>query len=409
MMEELEKNEPQEEESFEELLKKSRVVSTPLRRGEKVKTVVLKITPEWTFLDLGGKSEGLLSTKEIQDEEGNPTVKEGDVLEAFFLSSEGNETRFTTRITGKEAAAAYLEDALAGGIPVEGVIEKEIKGGYQVKLPGNVRGFCPFSQMGLPRTRGNLDLTGQRMTFKVIEYEREGRRVLLSNRAILEEARRVQVNALKESLKEGMIVRGTVVSVKEFGAFLDIGAVQGLIPISEIGYGRVEDIHQWLKVGQEVEVMVVKLDWEKERFSFSIKAVLPDPWEDVPAKYPEGSVHRGTVTRPMEYGAFVQLEPGVEGLLPISEFRTGRKVKHARQLVTEGQSLTVKVLSVDGEARRISLGIQWESSEEGDAPVESAAAYAGSGSKSMGTLGDLLTAKGAGKERREPGKGKRKR
>lgn len=405
-MEDLEKNELQEEESFEELLKKSSLVSTPLRRGQKVQAVILKITPEWTFLDLGRKSEGCLSTREIEDEEGHLTVKEGDLIEAFFLSSEANEALFTTRITGKGAASAYLADALEGGIPVEGVVEKEIKGGYQVKLPGNIRGFCPHSQMGMPRTRARTDPTGQKVAFKVIEYDRAGQRVLLSNRAILEEEHRVRMASLKESLREGMVVRGTVVSIKDFGAFLDIGTVQGLIPISEIGYGRVEDVHQWLKVGQEIEAMVTRLDWEKERFSFSIKAVLPDPWEDASLKYPEGSVHSGIVTRPMEYGAFVQLEPGVEGLVPISEFRAGRKVKHARHLVTEGRSLTVKVRSVDPDGRRISLAIEWE---EPQAPEESVAAYAEIGSRSLGTLADLLTAKNTDTEGMDRGKGKRGR
>lgn len=408
-MEDMEKNDLQEEESFEELLKKSSPVSTPLRRGQKVQAVILKITPEWTFLDLGRKSEGCLSTREIEDEEGHLTVKEGDLIEAFFLSSEANEALFTTRITGKGVASAYLADALEGGIPVEGVVEKEIKGGYQVKLPGNIRGFCPFSQMGMPRTRTRTDPTGQKVAFKVIEYDRAGQRVLLSNRAILEEEHRVRMASLKESLREGMVVRGTVVSIKDFGAFLDIGTVQGLIPISEIGYGRVEDIHQWLKVGQEVEAMITRLDWEKERFSFSIKAVLPDPWEDVPLKYPEGSVHFGIVTRPMEYGAFVQLEPGVEGLVPISEFRAGRKVKHARQLVAEGRSLTVKVQSVDPDARRISLAIEWEKPEETQDSEENVASYTESSPRSLGTLADLLMAKNTGKEGMDGGKGKRGR
>jgi len=386
-------NEVVDEESFEELLEKSLPRRIMLKQGQKVKVQVLKITDENIFLDLGGKSEGYLDPKELADEEGNLTVREGDSVEAYLLSADGSDLRFTTRIGAGDAARAHLEDAWRNGIPVEGVVEKEIKGGFQIKIAGGARGFCPYSQIGLQRVEDAGSYIGQRLSFRISEYGEKGRNVILSHRAILEEQRREWKKALRESLAEGDTVRGTITSIRNFGAFVDIGGVEGLIPISEIAWGRVEDIHDAVSVGQEVDVVIMKLDWERDRFSFSLKGAMPDPWENVAEKYPAGSRHTGRVARLTNYGAFITLSGGVDGLIHISRLGAGKRINHPREVIAVGQNLEVKIESVDKENKRISLALAGLDQQEDDKDVEDYRRHVERAPGSMGTLGDVLKAR----------------
>ena len=389
-------DETNEEESFAELLEQSAVSSIRPEPGQKVKAVILKITPEWIFLDLGGKSEGYLATKELTDEEGRLTAKEGEAIEAYFLATDRNNERlFTTKIGGGEAGRTHLEEAWRSGIPVEGIVEKEIKGGFEVKIAGSARGFCPYSQMGLQRVEDASRYVGQRLSFKITEYGERGRNLILSNRAVLEEKRQEQREALKASLREGMTVRGKIVSIRDFGAFVNVDGLEGLIPISEVGWGRVEDIREVLTEGQEVEVVVMKMDWEKNRFSFSLKEALPDPWENLERKYPEGSHHTGKVARLTHFGAFVTLEEGVDGLVHISKLGGGKRIHHPKDVVAEGQEIEVKVESIDKANKRLSLSLFWpdKAEEERESREEDYRQYAKETPKSMGTLGDLLKSK----------------
>lgn len=381
------------EESFAELLEGSFVDSERLRPGEKVKAEILKITSEWIFLDLGRKSEGYLSTKEVLDKEGNITVKEGDKIEAYYLPREDQEQLFTTKLGGGEVRNSYLEEAWHSGIPVEGVVEKEIKGGFEVKIAGNIRGFCPYSQMGLVRVEDPTVYVGERLSFKITEFSDRGRNLVLSNRMVLEEERRRQKESLKESLHEGMTVKGVITSIRNFGAFVNIGGVEGLIPISEISYRRVEDVHEFLSVDQEVEVVITQLDWDKERYSLSLKKALPDPWEDIGSKYPEGSRHTGTVARLANYGAFITLTDGVDGLIHISKMRGAKRINHPREVLSVGQAVAVKIEAVDEENKRLSLSLASGEQEEKKAETDDFNKYMGQTPSSMGTLGDLLKSK----------------
>ncbi|MCK9233137.1 MAG: S1 RNA-binding domain-containing protein, partial [Syntrophales bacterium] len=228
--------EPEEEKSFAELLAETSPDRGRLRPGERVEVTIVKITSEWIFLDLGGKSEGYLDRSELLDAEGNLTVQEGDTIRAYFLSAKRNEKLFTTKVSSGEAARSYIEDAWKSGIPVEGVVEKEVKGGYEVRIGGSLRAFCPHSQMGMPRQPQTESPVGKTRTFRVVEYGSRGRNIIVSRRSILEEEDRQRKEALKDTLTEGMTIRGTVVSLQKFGAFVDIGGIQGLLPISEIGW-----------------------------------------------------------------------------------------------------------------------------------------------------------------------------
>ncbi|MHC1725706.1 MAG: 30S ribosomal protein S1 [Syntrophobacteraceae bacterium] len=400
MDEDNEKLDEMEEESFAELLQQSLIKPVRFSPGQKVQARIVKISGEWIFLDLGGKSEGCLDRKELLDEEGALSVKEGDAIEAYFLSSENNELRFTTRITGGEAGRHFLEDAWENGIPVEGVIEKEIKGGFEIKIAGSSRAFCPFSQMGQQRGGNPSELIGQHLPFRITQYDEKGRNIVLSHRSVLEEERQKQRDEMKAQMQEGEKYAGTITSIQNFGAFVKIGSVEGLIPISEIGWDRVEDIQERLKVGQEVEVVALKLDWEKDRLSFSLKRAMPDPWENIEREFPAESRHQGTVARLTNFGAFVTLAPGVDGLLHISKLGGEKRIKHPREVVAEGQTLEVKVENIDKENKRLSLSLaSSDKAEDQKEREETYAQYSGDKPKSMGTLADLLKAKFAEKKK----------
>lgn len=189
------------------------------------------------------------------------------------------------------------------------------------------------------------------------------------------------------------MVTGRITSIRGFGAFVDIGGVEGLIPISEIGWGRVEDVHEHLRVDQEVEIVIEKLDWEKDRFSFSLRKALPDPWKEVRSRFPIGSVHPGTVSRLTNFGAFITLLDGVDGLLHISKLRGDKRINHPREVLTVGQVLDVKIESIDEETKRLSLSMALAVSEEQSAEEDYKKYVGGTSSRSMGTLGDLLNSK----------------
>jgi small subunit ribosomal protein S1 len=271
------------------------------------------------------------------------------------MQAKNGEMHFTTRIGGDTAGPAMLEQAYHNKIPVEGLVEKEIKGGYEIKI-GDSRAFCPYSQMGQKRTDTPADYVGKHLTFKITEYKENGRNILVSNRMIHEEAHQDNIETLKNNLQENMVIKGVIKSIQDYGAFVDIGGFQALLPVSEIGRSRVEDIRAILSVDQEIEASILKIDWKNERITLSMKSLLADPWEKAVEKYPEDSKHIGKVVRITDFGAFVSLEPGLDGLMHISELRASSKFSNSKELtVKPGQTLTVQILGVDRANKRISL------------------------------------------------------
>jgi small subunit ribosomal protein S1 len=388
------------EKSFAELLDESGTDQGWLKPGQRVEAMIVKITPEWVFIDVGGKHEGYLDRREFIDADGNVTVKEGETVRAYFLSSQHNEKLFSTKISSGEAGRTFLADAAHSGIPVEGMVEKEVKGGFEVRVAGDFRAFCPFSQMGLFRVATPADWIGKRLSFRIIEYGERGRNVVVSHRALLEEEQAKQKEALKETLREGMTVKGTVVSLQKFGAFVDLGGIQGLIPISEIAWEHVGDIAEKLAVGQEVEAAILRLDWEQDRISLSLRSNLPDPWERVETEFPEGSSFTGTVARLTKFGAFVTLIPGVDGLIHISRLGRGKRITHPSEVMTEGQTVEVKIEKIDRAAKRISLTPVGDAEEETAEELEDFQKYVGKAPGSFGSLGDALQKK-MGAEKRK--------
>lgn len=387
-----------DEESFAEMLEQSMLGAVELEPGKKIEATILQIGEEWVFLDVGQKGEGILAGSELLDPEGNMTASVGDKISAYFLSRAGGELRFTTKLGGGSTGTEQLEDAFHGGIPVDGRIEKEIKGGYEVKLAGSVRAFCPFSQLGLRRQVNPEDEIGKNYLFKISQFGERGRNIVVSHREILEEERSQQREALKGTLQEGMVVKGTVTSIRDFGAFLDIGGLEGLLPISEVGYGRVENINDVLSVDQELEVAIKRIDWDNNKFSFSLRDTLADPWKKVGTIYKEGAQLTGKVSRLAQFGAFVTLEEGVDGLLHISKLGEGKHLRHAQDVLKAGQELAVVIEKIDLEQRRISLAPVGSETEAGETSYSEQPSASSVG---LGTLADMFNKANQKKDRKK--------
>ena len=358
---------PVQEEDFAALFEKESKMPERLEPGQKIRTTVITVSGEMVYVDLGGKSEGVIDLSEFQREDGTYNVREGQEIVAYFLSVQNGAKRLTTRFRGFSTVdAAEIRDAFHANIPVTGKVRAAVKGGFEVTVAG-VRCFCPFSQMDLKVSKDSVAYLGQTFSFKVIEYENDGRNIVLSRRALLQEERQAQIERFKETLSVGMELKGIVRSIQNFGAFVDLGGVDGLIPSSEIGWDRAERPEDVLSLGQEVLVKVIGLDWAKNRLTLSLKAMQDDPWESKADKYSVDDRVKGVVVRLAPFGAFVNLEPGIDGLIHISRLGAGRHVNHPKEVVEVGQMVEPLVLSVDKENRKISLSLEERASE--DAPL----------------------------------------
>jgi len=385
-------SEESSEESFADLFAASQSKSGRLKPGEQIKAKVLHVSGEWVFLDIGQKGEGVLALNELKDADGNMVVSPGDMITAWFTGGERGEMRFTTKIGGIGAAdRSMIEGAWNAGIPVEGSVEKEVKGGFEVKIGSN-RAFCPFSQMSLRRVSDSSIFIGQKLKFIITEYAEGGRNLIVSHRAILEEEVARQKDILKESLAVGMKMNATVTSIQKFGAFVSAGAIEGLLPISELGWTRVNDVSELLSVGDEISVVLKFIDWENDKFSFSLKDTLPDPWDAALEKLPVGSSHTGKVSRLAQFGAFVTIADGVDGLLHISKIGKGKRISHPREILKEGEVVEVLIEGVDRDSKRISLALTEtvRAAAEAEADITAFRQQAAEVPTGMGTFADLL-------------------
>jgi small subunit ribosomal protein S1 len=345
------------EESFAELFEKSSRQVVRFSPGQKIKARIVGISGDLAFIDLGGKSEGAINLSEFMDKEGVLQAKIGDEFEAFFISVENGIRKFTTLIRGYSAVSLKsIRDAFEADIPVEGEIKREVKGGFEV-LVGDVRCFCPFSQIDLKGGREGGIYLGRTFPFKVLEFEENGKNIILSRRALLEKERAEKIQQLKETLRTGAEVTGTVRSVLNFGAFVDLGGIDGLIPASEISWTRNEKPADILSPGQQVTAKIISIDWEKNKLSLSLRAMEPDPWTRAASTYREGARVNGKVVRLAPFGAFVNLEPGIDGLIHISNLGTGRRINHPKEVLEVGQTIEAYILSVDTDSRKIALSL----------------------------------------------------
>jgi small subunit ribosomal protein S1 len=361
------REETEREETFADLFQQSSSLAGRLEPGQKVKSTIVSITGDSVFIDLGGKSEGFVDLDEFRNDEGNYDLQIGDEIEVFFVSVQNGMKKLTTLSHGLSTIdLAGIQSAYEAGVPVSGRVSSELKGGYEVYV-GKVRCFCPYSQIDLRGSREANAYVGQTFPFKILEYEEDGRNVILSRRVLLEEEKRTQVEKFKESLAVGMDVTAQVRAVHNFGAFVDLGGVEGLIPASEIGWSRTDKVGDMLSVGQEVTVRIIAIDWEKNRLTLSLKATLPDPWLNVADRIKPGTSIRGMIVRLAPFGAFVNIEPGIDGLIHISKLGAGRRISHPKDAVEVGQWVEAWVVEVDPVQKKISLSVE---QERGSEPLE---------------------------------------
>lgn len=325
-----------------------------LEPGQQIETVIVAVTDDTIFLDLNTKTEGVLNTAEFADDEGNISVKEGDKIKVYFVGYQGGEMRFTTKISGENAVDEMLENAFKNHIPVEGVVDKEIKGGYEVKI-GAARAFCPYSQMGFRQKEAPDAYVGRHLTFMITKFEEKGRNLMVSNRVIGEAAWQQQLEALKSKWNVGDKIHGVIESLQNYGAFVDIGGFRALLPVSEISRTRVTKVEDVLSVGQEIDAVIIKLDWQNERVSLSMKELEADPWDEMADKFPAGTKIEGKISRVADFGVFVELEKGIDGLLHVSEMKNVERSTNLRKVYKPGDTLAVVVKGVDAAGHRISL------------------------------------------------------
>ena len=333
--------------------------STLIKEGEVVKGTVLTADPEYVVVDIGAKSEGRIATWEFADRDGIARIEPGSIVEVLV---EQLETDDGVVVLSKEKADRLrvwdqLSDAYEGGEVVEGLITGRVKGGLSVGLKG-IKAFLPGSQVDLRPVR-NLDrIIGETHKFKIIKFNKRRGNIVLSRRALLETERQTLRETTLEILKEGLVVEGIVKNITDYGAFIDLGGIDGLLHITDMSWGRISHPSELFQVGDQVRVRVLKFDAENERVSLGLKQTLPDPWVDVSSRYPIGLRIRGKVVSLADYGAFVELEPGIEGLIHISEMSWTKRVKHPSKVVAIGDEVDVLVLDVDEENRKVSLGMK---------------------------------------------------
>jgi small subunit ribosomal protein S1 len=331
--------------------------------GQVVKGRVIQITAEHVFVDVGGKGEAWIDRAELTDDDGQLRVAVGAEVEATVVSTR-DDIRLSYRLQRGAQARQALAAAADSGIPAEGKVAAVIKGGYEVTVAG-LRAFCPFSQMDVRRAESPEDYVGRVLEFRISRYGENGRNIVLSRRQLLEERAAVTAEETRRKIVPGAVLPGTVSSLADFGAFIDLGGVQGLVPISEISHSRVARPGDRLRVGEPVTVKVLKVDEEKGRISLSLKALDGDPWAAVPGRLRERQVVRGRLVRATEFGIFVELLPGVDGLLHVSEIPRSR-AGALREAVAAGAEVAVIVLGIDSGKRRISLALAPDDASAGD-------------------------------------------
>ncbi|KAB1439022.1 30S ribosomal protein S1 [Pseudodesulfovibrio senegalensis] len=330
-----------------------------LDEGTIIAGEVVKVGKDHVLVDVNFKSEGQIPASEFLDAEGNMEVAEGDKVDVFVVNKD--EAEGTIYLSRERAKRMQLFDKLEEVQEQDGVVPgriiRRIKGGYTVDL-GGVEAFLPGSHVDLRPVPDMDALVDQEFDFKILKINRRRSNVIVSRRVLLEEQRAEQREKLLETLEEGQVVPGKVKNITEYGVFIDLGGLDGLLHITDMSWKRIKHPKEMVQLGDDLELKILNFDKEGQKVSLGLKQLVPDPWENIAEKYPESSRFNGTVTNLADYGAFVELESGVEGLVHISEMSWTRKLRHPSQMVKVGEEVEVIVLGVDQEKKRISLGMK---------------------------------------------------
>ena len=324
--------------------------------GEEIEGIITSITKDTIFFDVHAKSEGIIDRIELEDK-GKLTVKVGDPIKAYFVrTGPGEEMLFKVKNTVENTDDEAILHALSSGIPVSGKVIGERNGGYDISL-GEHDAFCPYSQIDIYNHDDKSYYIGQQYSFMVLEYQDSN--LVLSRRKLLETQREKSLQQLKDSLKIGDIVDGTVKSIAKFGIFVDIGGIDGLVPHSEMSWSRLVSPDELVTVGDTISVKIIKIQWNENRITLSIREIASnDPWLTIQDRFHPTKQYEGIVTRLMEFGAFVELEPGIEGLLHISKLGAGKRLDHPSEVLKEKEKVAIYIEEIDQERRRISLSLE---------------------------------------------------
>jgi small subunit ribosomal protein S1 len=359
---------PASKESFADLLAESLGTGDSLE-GTVVKGRVIALENDFVLIDVGLKSEGRVQLKEFAGPGNQPAeLKVGDTVEVYLerFEDKNGEAMLSREKAKREEAWTQLEKAFTDQQRVTGIIFGRVKGGFTVDLNGAVA-FLPGSQVDIRPVRDISPLLGTPQPFQILKMDRSRGNIVVSRRAVLEESRAEARSELVANLKEGQVLQGVVKNITDYGAFVDLGGVDGLLHVTDIAWRRINHPSEALQIGQTVTVQVIRFNPETQRISLGMKQLEADPWEGVEAKYPTGAKFKGRVTNITDYGAFVELEPGIEGLVHVSEMSWTKKNVHPGKIVSTSQEVEVMVLDVDPQKRRISLGLKqclenpWES------------------------------------------------
>ncbi len=345
-------------ESFAQLLEES-MAHTEMKPGAILNATVLDITPDVVVVNAGLKSEGVIPTEEFYNDRGELEVQVGDVIEVALDAVEDGfgETRLSREKAKRAKAWQVLEEAFENEEVVTGKITGKVKGGFTVDV-NDIRAFLPGSLVDVRPVRDTAYLEGKDLEFKVIKLDRRRNNVVVSRRAVVESEYSAERDALLESLQEGQVIKGVVKNLTDYGAFLDLGGIDGLLHITDMAWRRVKHPSEVVNIGDEIEVKVLKFDRERNRVSLGLKQLGEDPWSDIGRRYPAGTRLFGKVTNITDYGCFVEIEDGVEGLVHVSEFNWTNKNVNPAKAVAIGDEKEVMILDIDEERRRISLGMK---------------------------------------------------
>ena len=341
---------------YERMLELYNGTLASIEEGEIVKAHVLEIRENLVVLDIGFKSEGTIPLEEFKD---MPDLKVGDEVEVLLEHLEDQEGSVVLSKKKADFMRVWerIRVAYESDMPVEGTLVKKIKGGVVVDLMG-VDAFLPGSQIALRRVPNIDELLGHKYEFKIIKLNKRRRNIVVSRRVILEQERAGKREKLMKELSKDQVRKGVVKNITDFGAFIDLGGVDGLLHITDMSWGRISHPSEMVQIGMELEIKVLDIDWERERISLGLKQLQSYPWKDVAAKYPVGTRVNGKVVSITNYGAFIELEPGIEGLVHISEMSWTRNVRHPSKIVSIGEAIEAVVLKVDETEEKISLGMK---------------------------------------------------
>jgi small subunit ribosomal protein S1 len=369
-------------ESFAQLLEES-LVDERMRPGTILNATVVSVDPNMVVVNAGLKSDSAIPAEQFYNDQGEIDVKPGDEIEVALEAVEDGygETRLSREKAVRAHAWTVLERAMEASETVNGIITGKVKGGYTVELSG-IRAFLPGSLVDVRPVRDAAHLEGKTLEFKVVKLDRRRNNVVVSRRAVVESETSAEREQLLENLQEGQVVKGIVKNLTDYGAFIDLGGIDGLLHITDLAWRRVRQPSEIVNVGDEIEVKVLKFDKERHRVSLGLKQMGEDPWEDIARRYPVGARLFGKVTNIADYGCFVEIESGVEGLVHVSEMDWTNKNIHPSKVVHVGQEVEVMVLDIDEERRRISLGMK----QCQENPWDAFAATHNKGDKISGTI-----------------------